>query len=97
MPTLSKFNEPLPHKVANKIANEVLVTIASESKKEKISLDQMSTLTLTAFLLSIQPTIERIITKKGRDALTTYVTAQLVSLNVAKKTLLNIVDSIKDD
>ena len=97
MPIISYLNESLPSGSAKKIANEALVTIASEAKKENIDLDQLSTLTLAAFVLSIQPTIERIIAEKGRNALTSYVTAQITSLNVAKQTLLNIMDNINTD
>ena len=95
MSIFSIVGNSIPPESANKISSEALLTIISEAKKEGVGLDQLSTLSITTFVLSIQPTIERIIAEQGREALVTYMTNQMASLNVAKETLLNIMDNIK--
>ena len=94
MSLFSAINKTIPSSLASKIANEALITITAESKKEKVALDQLSTLSLITFILSIQPNIDRLIKEQGRQAVLTYLTGQMASLDVAKITLVDIIDNI---
>ena len=97
MSFVTHFTKTIPVDKANKIANEALITITSESKKQDVELDQLSTLSLITFILSIQPNLDRIIREKSRREVVTYLTTQIASLNVAKETLLNIVNNITEE
>ncbi|MEE9581084.1 MAG: hypothetical protein V3V74_07210 [Nitrosomonadaceae bacterium] len=94
MTLFSQISKTIPSEEATKIANEALITITSEAKKEKVGLDQLSTLALITFILSIKPNINRLIEEKGRQAVLAYLTGQLASLDVAKITLVDIIDNI---